>query len=529
MLGASGATRDLENGMADLPVDIVDLLAHWERERPDAEAVRHGDQAWTWPQWARRVRRNAGAQRAAGLRPGDRIAVLDKNDPSGVETALGAALAGTSAAVVNFRLAAEEIAYVLNDSTARLVLVGAEFVPVLESVRDRLPAVERVIVVGGEHDEYEAWLAAAEPLTEPEPATPDTDFLQLYTSGTTGFPKGAMLTHGGLLAHSLAGASNFDLTADSAAMVAMPLFHVGGMSWAISALYHGARIVVVREINPPALLTELVEQRITHTFFVPAVFAFLLQVPDVATRDYSAMQVFVYGAAPMPLPLLRACLAAFPCDFQQVYGMTEASGAVTALGPAEHRDTAHEERLVSAGKPLDGVRIAIVDPVDGHRLSPDETGEVWLRTDQVMAGYWGRPEDTANALTADGWLRTGDAGRLDTDGYLYIEDRLKDMIISGGENIYPAEVERVLVEHPSVAEVAVIGVPDERWGEVGKAVVVPAEGAEVDEATLLAYCRERLASFKCPRTVEVVATLPRNPTGKVLKRELRAPYWPAKG
>jgi acyl-CoA synthetase (AMP-forming)/AMP-acid ligase II len=511
--------------MAGTPRDIADLIDHWRRATPDREAVRCGERAWTWTEWADRVRRNAAAQRAAGLGPGDRIAVLDKNDPSCLETTLGCALAGTANAVVNFRLSAEEIAYVIADSAATVLLVGAEFVPLLDSVRDRLPDLRRVVVVGGEQDEYEDWLASAEPLAEPVAPDPGDSFLQLYTSGTTGFPKGAMLTHRAMLAHSLAAADDVTMDSDSVAMVAMPLFHVGGSSWAVSALFHGARIVVVREINPPALLDELVKTGTTHSFFVPAVFAFLLQVPDVAQRDYSAVQGFLYGASPMPLPLLRATLATFPVDFFQVYGMTEASGAVTSLGPAEHRDRANEHRLASAGKPLPGVEIVIVDPVDGSHLGPGEKGEVWVRTAQLMAGYWHKPEESAAALTGDGWLRSGDTGYLDEDGYLYIADRIKDMIISGGENIYPAELERVLVEHPSVAEVAVIGVPDDRWGEVGKAVVVPAPDVEFDGEALLAYCRERIASFKCPKTVEVVAELPRNPTGKVLKRQLRAPYW----
>jgi acyl-CoA synthetase (AMP-forming)/AMP-acid ligase II len=228
----------------------------------------------------------------------------------------------------------------------------------------------------------------------------------------------------------------------------------------------------------------------------------------------------------MPLPLLRRSMAAFGVDFLQVYGMTEASGAVTMLGADEHRDKANEHRLTSAGRPMPGVEIAIMDPVSGDRVTePDVVGEVWVRTVQLMAGYWHQPDADAAALTDDGWLRSGDAGYLDADGYLYISDRIKDMIISGGENIYPAELERVLVEHPDVAEVAVIGVPDDKWGEVGKAVVVAKEGVELDEAGLLAYCRQHLASFKCPKSVTVVTELPRNATGKVLKRQLREPYW----
>ncbi len=490
---------------------------------PDREAIHYGSRSITWAQLADRVRRNAAAQLAAGLRPGDRIAYLDKNHPGCFETTLACALVGTANAVVNFRLAAEEIRYIINDAQASIVLVGTEFLPVLAKIRDELPSVRRVVVVGGEQDEYEDWLAGVEPLAgEPEPE-PDRCFLQLYTSGTTGFPKGAMLTNTSLSAHAAAVATATDVGPDSVALVAMPLFHVGGSGWGLLAMFHGARIVLVRDIEPVALLDEIVEQRVSHAFLVPAVFGFLLQVPDVAERDYSAIRALVYGASPMPLPLLRRSMAAFNVDFYQVYGMTEASGAVTSLGAEEHRDTANEHRILSAGKPVPGVELAIVDPVTGEHLGQDQTGEVWVRTAQVMSGYWHKPDADEATFAPGGWLRSGDAGHIDADGYLYISDRIKDMIISGGENIYPAEIERVLAEYPGVADVAVIGVPDERWGEVGKAVVVA--GADFDPDGLLAYCREHLASYKCPASVTVVDDLPRNATGKVLKRQLREPFW----
>lgn len=509
--------------MDTLPTDIASIVDHWRAVKPDSEAVRYGSTSWTWTELADRVARNAAVQLAAGLRPGDRVAYLDKNHPACLETSLACSRIGTANAVVNFRLAPDEVRFVINDAQARVVFVGTELLPVLAKIRDDLPTVQRVIVVGGDQDEYEELLAAVEPFTDAPGRSPDTAFLQLYTSGTTGFPKGAMLTDAGMTAHSTASKGVVDVEDDSVSLVAMPLFHVGGSSWALSGLFHGAKIVVVRDIDPMKLLDEIVEQRVTHAFLVPAVFGFLLMVPDVAERDYSAIKALIYGASPMPLPLLRRSIAAFGVDFYQVYGMTEASGGVTMLGAAEHHDTEHEYRLDSAGKALGDVELLIVDPVTGEPLGAGEVGEVRVRTPQLMAGYWHRPE--SNAITEDGWLRSGDAGYLDEDGYLYISDRIKDMIVSGGENIYPAEVERVLVEHPAVGEVAVIGVPDDTWGEVGRAMVVAAPGAQVDEAEVLAFCREQLASFKCPKSVEVVTELPRNATGKVLKRQLREPFW----
>ncbi len=505
--------------------DFTAILARWEAQQPDAVAITFGGRHWTWAELAQRVRRAAAGLRAAGLAPGDRIAVLDLNHPSCLELTLACAQVGTANAVVNFRLAPPEIAYVINDAKAGLLFVGPEFAGAVEKLRDQLPAVERVIRVGSADDEYEAWLAAHEPDARAHPAAPGDCFVQLYTSGTTGFPKGAMLTHRGMLAHSHNVAASQHFGPDSRVQVAMPLFHVGGTSYSLMAVSLGARIFIMRMPDPAAALAMLEADRITHTFFVPALMAVMNQVPGAAERDYSALKALSYGASPMPLPVLRASLKLFPGVLQQVYGMTEQSGAVSVLGPEDHVDPAVAHRLVSAGKAIAGVEIEIRDPATGEPVATGERGEVWVRSDQVMGGYWGKPEATAATITPDGWLRSGDGGYLDGDGYLYITDRIKDMIISGGENIYPAEIERVLAEHPQVQDVAVIGVPDERWGEVPKAVVVAAAGATIDTEQLLAWCRERLASFKCPKTVDVIAELPRNPTGKILKKDLRKPYW----
>jgi acyl-CoA synthetase (AMP-forming)/AMP-acid ligase II len=503
---------------------IGEIVTRWEADTPDREALRFRDRVWTWSQWGERIRRAASAQLAAGLRTGDRVASLDRNHPVCLETTCACALAGTVHAIVNWRLAAEEVAYVVDDAQARVLFVGAEFLPVVERIRDTLRTVERIVVVGGGRDEYEGWLdVPARSLTH-EP-TPDHGVLQLYTSGTTGFPKGATLTHRGLAAHTTAVASRFGIDADCVSLVAMPLFHVGGSGYALLSMYAGGRTVLMREVDPVLALDLIGEQRVTHGFFVPAVYGLFLHTPGVAERDVSSVRCFAYGAAPMPLPLLRRCLAAFPVDFYQVYGMTELCGVVTVLGTEEHRDPDRPERLLSAGRPIGDVEIRVVDPLTGEDAADRGDGEVWVRTSQHMAEYWRRPEATAATLRPDGWLRTGDVGHLDDDGYLYIVDRTKDMIISGGENIYPAEIERVLAEHPAVADLAVIGVPDERWGESVKAFVVARPEHPASEAELIEYCRRHLAGFKIPRTVDFLDDLPRNPTGKLLKYELRKPYW----
>jgi acyl-CoA synthetase (AMP-forming)/AMP-acid ligase II len=501
---------------------VSSLLRRWADELPDAPALTYGGETRTWAQLERRVRQAAAALRASGIGPGDRIAVLDLNHPSCLELTLACAYVGAANAVVNFRLAPPEIVYVITDAEAQLLFAGPEFAGAVEGLREKLACVREVIALPGG---YEEWLGAHEPLAEPHEAAPDDCFVQLYTSGTTGFPKGAMLTHRGMLAHAEAVADDAGLGPDAVTQVAMPLFHVGGTSFAFCALTRGSHVSVLRMPDPVAVLDQLEREQITHTFLVPALLAAITQIPGAFERRFPALRAMLYGASPMPLPVLRACARLFPGTLLQVYGMTEACGVVTTLGAADHDDPAAPHRLISAGTAIPGVEIEVRDPATGEPVPTGEPGEVWVRTEQLMSGYWRKPEATAAAITPDGWLRSGDGGHLDADGYLYVTDRIKDMIISGGENIYPAEIERVLAEHPDVGDCAVIGVPDEKWGEVGKAVVVAAPGREIDPAAILDHLRAHLAAFKVPKTVDVLDVLPRNPTGKILKKDLRAPYW----
>lgn len=514
--------------MAELPEPrfLDDRLAHWAQATPDGEAVVYLDRRWTWAQWNDRVRRLAGALRECGVRRGDVVAFLDKNHPACVELTLAAASIGAANAVINFRLAGDELDYVLNDSGAKVLIVGSELRPSIDGIRDRLTHLERVVEVtpdGADGDEYEALLAGAAPAERGDDVTPDDVCLIMYSSGTTGRPKGVEIMQSNLIAHTVNAHDGWGFDEGDKNMVSMPMFHVGGSSYVQFGINDGVPSVLTREVDG-ASLADAILKGANRTFLVPAVLAKVLDTGPDAVKLFSALKTFCYGASPMPLPLLRAALEAWPdTDFIQVYGLTEVCGVISHLMPDAHRDAEHPERLVSAGQLIPKAELRVVDPDTGDEVPTGRQGELWFRTPQLMKGYHNKPEATAEAVTADGWFRTGDIGRIDEDGFIFVEDRLKDMIISGGENVYSIEVERVLAEHPAVVEVAVIGVPDEKWGESVKAVVA-LDGSATEEE-LIAWCRERLARYKCPRTVDITEALPRNPTGKILKKDLRKPFW----
>jgi long-chain acyl-CoA synthetase len=304
----------------------------------------------------------------------------------------------------------------------------------------------------------------------------------------------------------------------------MPMFHIAGLGLACMGLAYGCRTVILRDLAPPEILEVLSREGITHAFMVPAVIQMLLQTPGIDTADFGALTTLTYGASPIAASVLEKAIATMGCDFIQVYGLTETSGAITQLEAADHDPVGRPELLRSCGKPYPWVEVRIVDAA-GEDVSDGQVGELWTRSVQNMAGYWNNPAATAAVLTPDGWFRTGDAGYRDAEGFLYLHDRVKDMIVTGGENVYPIEVENVLMRHPRVADVAVIGVPDETWGEAVKAVVVAAPGGTPAPDELIGFCRQHLAGYKCPKSVDYATTLPRNPSGKLLKRELRAPYW----
>ncbi|MGV0794433.1 long-chain-fatty-acid--CoA ligase [Mycolicibacterium sp. XJ1819] len=508
------------------PRFLDERTAHWAETKPDADAFDYLDRSWTWAQWNDRIRRLAGALAERGVGRGDVVAFLDKNHPAGVELTLAAASLGAANALINFRLAADELDYVLNDSDAKVLIVGKELRANVDKIRDKPTNLTHLVEVtpeGGDDDEYEAMLAAATPVGRGDDVQSDDVAIIMYSSGTTGRPKGVELTQANLIAHTINAHEGFEFDEGDKNMVSMPLFHVGGSSYVQFGIHDGFPSVMTREVDGASLAGAILKGA-NRTFLVPAVLAKVLESGEDAVKMFGALKTFAYGASPMPLPLLRQALTAWPnTDFMQAYGLTEVCGVISHLLPEAHRDPGREERLSSAGTLVPNAEVRVVDPDTLQDVPAGEQGELWFRTPQLMKGYHNRPEATAEAIASDGWFRTGDIGHIDDGGYIFVEDRLKDMIISGGENIYSIEVERVLAEHPAVVDVAVIGVPDDKWGEVVKAVLQLEGEAAPDE--LIAFCRERLAGYKCPKSIDIMDELPRNPTGKVLKKDLRKPYW----
>ena len=476
-------------------------------------ARRHPDLAAMWFQGRTRTFAELNASTSAlasglvaslGVRPGDRVAILDKNSDAYIELLFALDKAGAVGVPVNWRLTAPEVATVVRDADPAALVVGDEF----RASADQVGC--RVLGFG------ELPRGAGDPQRDRE----DAVTWQLYTSGTTGLPKGAMLTNLNLL--GLIGPLGFEapeLQEGARGLVAMPLYHIGGCGWGMAVLTQGCTAIVLREVVPQELLQVLVEQRVNSAFLVPAVLLFLTQVPGVEQLDFSALRNILYGASPISQDLLLRSIDVFKSRFTQVYGLTETTGAFTALRHEDHKG----ERLLSCGRPMFGAEVRVVDPLD-RDVPVGEIGEVLYRGPGTMSGYWRRPDDTA-AASRGGWFHTGDAGSMDADGFLSIRDRIKDMIVSGGENIYPAELESILMDHPAVADAAVIGVPDERWGETVHAIVVRRPGAELSADELIDWSRERLAGFKRPRSVDFTDVVPRNPSGKILKRQLREAHW----
>jgi acyl-CoA synthetase (AMP-forming)/AMP-acid ligase II len=505
---------------------VADIVRIQARDRPDHAAFVYQGESLSYSELDERASRVANALLANLQHSQPRIAVLDFNSPRYFEIFFGGCKADCTLVGVNARLAAPEVAYVLNDSSSVLLFVGREHYALIEKIESELGQVESIVALDGGHDRwiaYDQW-RDSHPARDPLLRTDQNhDVIQLYTSGTTGHPKGVCHTHRTwrLMADAARAAEWGKIGADSVAFVCLPLFHVAGFNLCTLTLRGGGTAVLTRKMDVEEILEFVPRYRVTDTLFVPAMILSVVSHPKAAAADFSSMRRISYGAAPIAEDLLRNARALFGCGFVHLYGLTECLGAATYLPPEMHR--AELGKLRSCGRAYPGLKLKVVDG-GGKDLAPGEVGEIIVSCDWIMRGYWRNDAATA-ATVRNGWLHTGDAGYLDADGYLYIHDRVKDMIVTGGENVYPAEVENALFGHPCIADVAVVGVPDEKWGEAVKAIVVLKKGSELDAAGILAFARERIAAYKLPKSIDVIDALPRNASGKVLRRELREQFW----
>lgn len=509
---------------------LFDFFDYYAREFGDVEYVIYGKQSLTYHQAWLAINQLANTFISSGLEIGDRVAILSKNSIEYLILYFAAAKAGVVPVPLNFRLSPKEWVYIINDSQTKLLLTSAAYVEAIDSIRGELNTVSRFIAIDApEKDswqDYRNWISS-QPTTPPTLVINDEqDVYQMYTSGTTGHPKGAVLSHHAVTSNLFQMHSFMEGQRGERFLVVAPLYHAAAVLGSFICTYQCGTIYLQEDFNPIEVVRALSNENITRAGLVPAMIqACLTYVPNIADKDFSALKTIVYGASPISESTLRKAMEIFKCDFIQIYGMTETTVALTTLLAKPHKMAldGNPGLLLAAGRPVPNTQIRIVDSEDND-LPLGATGEIIARGPQLMKGYWNKPEANAETLRG-GWMHTGDAGYIDPDGFLYVQDRVKDMIVSGGENVYPRAVEDVLYQYPSIIDAAVIGVPDEKWGETVKAIVVLRKGETAKAEDIINFCRERLGGFECPTSVDFVETLPRNPSGKVLKRELREPYW----
>ncbi len=511
---------------------IHDHFDYWARIAPDREFGVDALRRLSFGAAAAEATRLASALRGAGVARGDRVAIVARNRLEYPIVSFAASRLGAVVVPVNVRLAPDELRFVLSDCQARHAFVEAPFAEALEGMRGELPELARLVGLreaGGPAAlpgiaSYDDFLETASASLPGERSAPGDDAVQYYTSGTTGEPKGVVHSHASLAVAASYWRTAFPLAANERQLLVSPAFHSGGFLNFLHTALCGASVYMLAKFDPGEVLHLIAEQQLVRASLVPATLeACLAEVKETRPDRFASLRYLSYGASPISVATMRRALEVFPCEIHQQFGQTEAP-ILTHLLPDDHlRGLEEPKRLLSTGRPVVGCELRIVGP-EGQPLPVGEPGEICARTPLVMKGYFGRPDATRETLR-DGWLATGDIGLLDEHGYLTIVDRKKDMIVSGAENVFAREVEEALLAHPAVREVAVIGVPSERWGEEVKAVIVLGNGQSADAEELMRFCGERLAGYKRPRSVDFVADLPRNANGKVLKRVLREPYW----
>lgn len=511
-------------------MSIVDGLKKSVALSPEKVALICGSTRLTFQQVDERVNRLSSALTELGLTRGDRIAILSLNCHRFFELYYGAPQLGAIVVPINFRLTPPEIKYIVDHSAAKILAVDAALAPLIEAVRSQLESVEHFILMSDEPREgylaYEELLAGGSPGFD-APQVSDDELLGLfYTSGTTAEPKGVMLTHKNMLSNIAHSEGVYNYLPEDIYLHAAPMFHLADGAAVFSHTSRAATQTFIPRFDPKMVLETIARDRVSLILLVPTMINFLLQQPDLASYDLSSLRHMTYGASPIAPDLLRRAMEVLNCEFAQGYGLTEASPLLTVLTPEDHvvTDEKSERRLASCGKPVQGVDVRVVKE-DGSEVQPGEVGEIIARGPNIMLGYWKRPGDTEDTLR-DGWLHTGDLATVDEDGYIYLVDRKKDMIVTGGENVYSTEVEAVLYAHPSVKEAAVIPVPDPDWGEAVHACVALRDGKQLTAEELIEFCQEHLAGYKAPRSIEFIeGELPKGGTGKILKKQLRERHW----
>ena len=511
-------------------LSLNQLLARTVRISPNAPAFTFEGRTWTWREYEQRCARLGGALEGLGVAAGDRVAVISKNTDRLAEVFFGPAYIGAVYAPVNFRWALPEMIACVEDCTPKVLISDRDHCQAALAMQAACPSIETLIyaddgAMPAGFLSYEALLAEAEPAVDGGFGGDDLAAL-FFTGGTTGRSKGVMVSHTNIYVTSLAQSANTLTCNDAALLMIMPIFHLAGGTRVYTSVMLRSQVVLKREFDTQQVLQDIQEHRITHLYVVPAMLNFLLNDPSFADKDLSSLRQLIYGASPISETLLRRALAHFPGIYiTQGYGMTETGPCATVLGNDDHDpDGPLVGKLTSVGRPTLQCELRIVDPV-GDDCPANTPGEVALRGPSVMQGYWNQPELTEKVLK-DGWYYSGDGGYLDEDGYLFLVDRLKDMIVSGGENVYSLEVESVIYKHPAIMECVVIGIPSEIWGEAVHAIITLREGQTVTEKELIDFCREHIAGYKCPRTVTIRSTpMPLSGVNKILKKELRDPYW----
>jgi acyl-CoA synthetase (AMP-forming)/AMP-acid ligase II len=505
---------------------LGDYPDYWARHDPERTAFKMMGRSVNFAEFDRLANRSANFLLAQGADADQLVGYMGKNSLDFYAAFFGCTRTRAGLVALNWRLAAPELADQITDSQTEFVIVEREQEPLWTAACALMDTPPRAIWID-EKDTYEQLVAGQSDIRPEGAVSEDDTAFQLYTSGTTGRPKGVMLSHRGTnmmrLSEHFEPAYHWER--EDSFINALPNFHLLHLGITLQCLYNGVSITIVRQFDPALVLKTMTALRPTLLTLTPTMLQMLLDHPDAATADFSSLRLTLYAGSPISLGLIKRAIATMPGKFMQFYGSTEAGGASSILRPDEH-DLDDEAKLQSCGRPLPLVEFRIVD-ADGNEVADGEPGELLIRQPAITKGYWQQPETTAAALQ-NGWYRSGDIVRRDAEGLYYIVDRAKDMIVSGGENIYSAEIENVLSTHPHVASVAVIGVPDPRWGEAVKAIVIAVEGgANPDD--LIAWCRERLASYKVPKSVDFVDAFPLVPSGKISKKDLRAVYWGDEG